>query len=659
MSSARRVAAIIVVSVSWALSLVAIVMTVAFELPILGEQNFTISYLLSAIVYGPVSALLLWYRADVVAVVLSVMAVGSAISTVGAQYAILSVSNPALPWTGFTQHVLDRLWLPGTLASFCFLPLLLTRRPVGRFVTALCVLGATASTVPLLATVTRQRPGAAPNPFAIHDPVVEATLVNLFYGSLAVVVALSIVTGVILIWRFIFGRRDERAGLGWLIIGHWLLVLFFNPSLMGWFPNPGNFLLAYAPFALPIAQLFMPAAILVLALGQRMWGLDVALNRALVWILLIAALLVAYASVALVLSNALPVPPTIAGVIGVGALALAIDPLRRWIQRRVDSLVYGDAAEPAQLMRALGSRLPGSAGGTDLQALVDALLMTLRLGYLSVRSTQRDATSVQAGTLGTGPLVHVVLRNANEAIGDVTAGASGSQKLDRRTTRVLEDIAGVLAVALQLSDANLEARQARESMLRVRDEERRMVRRELHDGLAPSIAATVADLDTIPAVLNQPRIARERIAVVRDELAQRTNDVRDLARTLLPGSLDSGDLRAALSELVARFETSDLAITLDFSGPGDLDSTRQAAIYHITAEAVLLSRRSAGARRVTIAVEAKTHDALIRVTHDGDASGADTEVVLASIRDRADDLGGDVVAEADETGLRLEIEVPS
>ena len=73
-------------------------------------------------------------------------------------------------------------------------------------------------------------------------------------------------------------------------------------------------------------------------------------------VLLLVALLLAYVSVATALTVLLPVPPTIAGVAGVAVLALGIAPLQRWIQRRVDSLVYGDAAEPAQLLRRVRRR---------------------------------------------------------------------------------------------------------------------------------------------------------------------------------------------------------------------------------------------------------------------------------------------------------------
>lgn len=655
----RRITAIAVVSFCWGVSLVTLALTFVFQLPLVGEQLFVISYLLGAVVYAPIAALLVWRRIGVVAVVLSVLAVGSALSAFGSQWAFLVAQFPGLPGLAFAQHILDRAWLPGTLAAFSFLPLLLTHRRVTRGTLVLAIIGSVASVLPVLLALVRQRPGAGTNPLAILTPGFQDTIVVLFYTSLAVVVAVAIATGLALIYRWFTWDTDERRGLGWLIVGQWLLIAFFSPSLLAWFPNLAFFLSDYAPLALPFAQLFMPAALLVLALGQRLWGLDVAVNRTIVWMLLVVALMLAYISVAMFANSVLPVPPTIAGVVGVAAVVLAVEPIRRWIQRRVDSLVYGEAAEPAQLMRSLGAQLGEGAAGAELQRLVDALLVTLRLGFLSVRSTRVGGVSAAAGIPGIGALTEVELRNAHESIGVVTATARGRQRLDRRTAQVLEDIAGVLSVALQLADVNEEARQARDRIVDVRDEERRMVRRELHDGLAPALASTVAELEAIPALIDEPDRARRAIDDVRTEIAARTNDVRDLARTLLPGSLDAGDLEAALSELGERFSSNAIRIDVFARETCELDSTRQAAVYHVAAEAVLLARRSPRVSRIGIDVEVNDRDAVITVTHDGDARGTDTDVVIASISDRAEDLGGVVRTQRDPDGLLLVVEVPA
>lgn len=652
--------AIAIVIVSWALCAAAIVFAAVFDLPLIGEQNFSPLYLINAFVYAPVSALLIARRPNAVAIVLAVLAIGSGASALAAQYSALALLDPQLPGAGVSQHILDRLWLPGTLAAFSVVPLLLTNRPLAPLMKGLVVVGGVASVLPMLLTTVRQRPGAAPNPLALEGDAAQNALVQAFYVSLTTVVIVAVISGVVLFWRWRFGPADDRRGAGWLLLGQWMLILFFGPMLLAWLPGPAYFLADAAPLAAPLAQIFMPAAVLVNALGQRLWGVDVALNRAVMWVLLIAVLIVGYVVIATALSRLLPVPPTSAGVIAVAALALGIEPLRRWIQRRVDSLVYGDAADPAALMRSLGSKLSGDEG-RGLQPLIDALRPTLRIGRLSVHSVQQHAVVADSGsTPESEASVQIPLLNAHEQIGTLTVTGEGGQRVDHRTVAALERIAGVLAVALQLSDANREALEARENVLGARDEERRMVRRELHDGLAPTLATAAAGVGAALVELDEdPSAARARIATVRAALSTLTNEVRDLARTLLPGALDNGDLDGALAELAARFGSDRLEITIVVLGDRELDPTRQAAVYHVVAELVLLTRRTAGVQRLEVVVDRTDARAtLIRIDHAAPAIAPGLAAVLASVRDRAEELGGSLVVRH-APGLHLTVEVPS
>jgi signal transduction histidine kinase len=251
----------------------------------------------------------------------------------------------------------------------------------------------------------------------------------------------------------------------------------------------------------------------------------------------------------------------------------------------------------------------------------------------------------------------LALRNDRDVVGWVTARSEGSQRIDRRTRRVLERISGVLAVALQLAAINRDIAEARDRALEVAEEERRMVRRELHDGLAPALEHSAGLLAGVPAMLESDRAsARRALTDVRADLAERTIEVRDLARTLLPGALDAGDLAAALDELASRFSGAALTITAESSGLNALDPSRQAAVHHLVAEAVLLVRRSVGAREAAIAVHVAGDVARIAITADVPfAVGPAAQATLASIADRTDDLGGTLEVPADGRGIRVEV----
>lgn len=653
-SSARPAAAIVVIALSWIPAIAAIAIIVRVGYPVFGPHEFATLYLLNALVWGPVSGLLISRRSNAIGIILATMAIGSGISAVAQQLSRLPGTD--LLDLGFSQHVLERLWMPGTLASFSIGPLLLTARPIARWTRALVITGVVAALVPLLTSIPRQRPTAAPNPLAIDLPAVQDIVVVLFTSALAVSVALAIVTDLVLVWRWRRGPADDRRGVGWLVIGQTLLVVFFSPTFLPWLPAPAAFWSQYAPLVPTLSLVFMVAAVVVTALGQRLWGIDIAVNRVVVDLLLLLVLVLVYVSIAIPASILLPVPPPIAGAAGVAALVLTLEPLRRWVQRRVDALVYGEAADPAQLVARLGT--DGHEAGVDgLTALVAELRTTLRLGALEVRSSDPDGPVVVVGA-GGGPATLLTLRNASTVVGWVRASSAGRQRVDGRTRKVLERISGVLVVALQLETINRGLAEVRDRALGVGEEERRMLRRELHDGLAPAIESSAARLHAVPSLLEKdPILARADLRRIQEDLAVRTTEVRDLARTLLPGALDAGDLDAALRELASRFSSHRLEIVVESHGTNTLQPARQGAVHHLAAEAVLLLRRASAVQHATILVEVDEEVARIEVDADAPfASGIAAGPTVRSIEDRADELGGTLRITDD--GARLLVEVP-
>lgn len=627
----RLVAAALVALAAWVPAAAAVALTVVFALPLAGPRGFVSLYLIDAVVWGAVSALLVARRPNPVGAVLAVTAVGSALSALGAQVALSPFGG--ILGSGVAAHVVGLLWLPGTLLSLSVLPLLLTSRPLRRTEQTLVGAGVVAAVL---------------------------SVAGLLAVALAVSVVLAIVTAVVLLRRWRSGPIDERRGAGWLALGQLLLLVFVGPTLLPVPTGATEVIIRFLPLAPFAAIVFMAVAVVVAALGSGLWGIESAVNRVLVDVLLLVLLVMLYVSVALPASTALPVPPTIAGAAGVAALALALAPARRWLQRRVDALVYGDAAEPAQLLARIG-RHPGGAE-QGLGSLVAELRDALRLGRLEVRAVETGGPVVVAGAPGYAAPTVLPLRTGRRTAGWVHAGSTSGHRVDRRTRYVLERISGVLVIALQLETVNRDLDEARVRLLSVGAEERRMVRHDLRDGLAPALAASADRLGAVATRLDGgTRVGvgdvREEVRAVRGEIAARTTEVRDLARTLLPGALDAGDVDTALTELASRFSGERLDITAVSNGTRDLDPARQAALHHLAAEAVLLIRRASGVRRAELRVDVGTDD--IRVVAGADAPfalGPSAAPTLASLSDRAEELGGTLVVHP--AGDALDVTVP-
>jgi len=654
--TAALVAGVAVTAVSWALAVAGVVAAAVIGPPYVHEGDLTPVYLGYAIVWGGVAGIIVSRGSRFVGVLLSVQGVGAGLSLLLTVLSRAGTGDPAID--GLLAHLADRAWIPGALASFSILPLLLTTRPLGRAVRGLVGAGLVLSLVPVVLAVFRQRQGAIPNPLAIADPVVQEVLRTTIVVAFTAAVALGAVSVVVAVWRRWFGPVTDRAGQGWIVVGQTMLVLLGSPIFLPIWPELAQTLSRVSPLAPIVALLFMPAAVIVFALGRRVGGIDVAVNRAVVNVLLVAVLVLAYSAIATTIAIALPVAPLIAGVIGVAALALGIEPLRIWIQGRVDEREYGDAADPAQLVRTLGDRVPDDVDGDDLRALAEELRSALRLARLELHSAELGGVSAASGGPG-GPPARIPLRGSSGEVGWIEAAAPGRQRVDRRVVRVLDQVSGVLAVAVRLADINRDILDAGERAREVGAEERRMVARELDEGLGPGLARSVDRLDRVPALVagGDPTAGAE-LAGIREELSERTTEVRDLARTLLPGALDSGDVDQALRELAARFSSARLDIAVDGMLGDAIPEGREAAVHHLVAELVLLARRAPDARLARIAIEVEPRTVRIALTVDGRGRPSDEAPILGSVRDRAAELGGSLDDGEAASLRRIVVEVP-
>jgi signal transduction histidine kinase len=650
------VAGAVVTALSWGLALAAVVAALVIGPPYLVDGDLTVVYLGYAIVWGGVAGIIVARGARFVGVLLSVQAIGAGLSLLLTVLLRAGTSDPG--FDGALAHLADRAWIPGALASFSILPLLLTTRPLGRAVRVLVVAGLVVAIVPVALAPFRQRDGVIPNPLAIPDPVVQEVLRATIVAAFTAAVALGAVSLAVAAWRRWFGPAPDRPGQGWIVLGQALLVVLGSPIFLPIWPELAQAFNRVSPLAPIVALLFMPAAVIVFSLGRRVGGIEVTVNRTVVNVLLVAVLVLAYAGVAMTIAIVLPVPPLIAGVIGVAALALGIEPLRIWIQRRVDELVYGDAADPAQLVRTLGDRVPDDVDGDDLRALAEELRSALRLARLELHSAETGGVRAVSGGPG-GPPARIPLRGSSGEVGWIEAAAPGRQRVDRRVVRVLDQVSGVLAVAVRLADINRDILDAGERAREVGAEERRMVARELDEGLGPGLARSADRLDRVPGlVAGGEASAGAELAGIRAELAERTTEVRDLARTLLPGALDSGDVDTALRELAARFSSARLDIAVEGMLGDAIPEGREAAVHHLVAELVLLARRAPDARLARIAIEVAPRTVRIALTVDGRGRPADEAPILGSVRDRAAELGGALDDRETASRRELVVEVP-
>lgn len=626
--------------------------------------------LVCAVVYGVVAVLMLPRTRHPAAWIMVLVSVGCALSALATQYRRLEITHPGVPEGDALWMVAFPCWMLGTYSTVAVLPFLVSRGPLPRYARLLAGLGASVVVLGALGALTVVVKGAhsdgladpISNPFGIPwDPWQELVAATWLWPDRICVAlgALGAARLSVLWWR---RRGTAEQGFGWLLVGQLLLVVALVPIAFVDMQR-GELGLDLSGASLLAAQAFLPIALLVVVLGQQLWGIDAAVSRLAVWLLLTGTVVAMYVAAVWAIVRLLPISDQAAGLLVALGIALIAHPARLQLQRRVDMMVYGADSDPGAMLARLGEHLRHGREAGALPALAESIRTGLRLGAVQVQSLTNPDVRVETGPLTGARAVVLPLVVDRRHVGDLTMTPPPGQRLDPRTLSVAGDLSDIVAVALELDETNRRLQAASERLGEVRHQERRMLRRELHDSLGPVLAGVTLGLAASRRLIEtDPEQADRLLSELEAEVAGRSDAVRQLSRSLLPTQLDDGDLVAALEVLAHRFEGSGLVVQVVATGLGGVDTKHQVAVYYVAAEALLNVHRHSGATSVTISISGGDGDPVVlEVVDDGRGIGGDAVrgVGLQSMRERADELSGSIeVGPGECGGTRVRLVLP-
>lgn len=231
---------------------------------------------------------------------------------------------------------------------------------------------------------------------------------------------------------------------------------------------------------------------------------------------------------------------------------------------------------------------------------------------------------------------------------------------------MLEDLARQVGVAAHSVRLTAELQLARQRLVTAREEERRRLRRDLHDGLGPTLAGIGLEIEAARNLLTQDLPgAHNLLAKLAGRTQEATADIRRLVYGLRPPALDELGLIGALREHAARLagRPDGLYVSVDASAElGSLPAAVEVAAYRIVLEALTNAQRHSGASAVSMRLERKNDTLEMEVKDDGKGlePGYREGVGLASIRERAAELGGacSLAPCASGKGTRLQAVLP-
>ena len=558
-------------------------------------------------------------------------------------------ADHALPGENLALWDLNRLgaFLPVTVA------ILLMIFPTGRFLDGrwgrACQAGLALMVVAVLGAVVAPSAASAPDvalPPGVHlDAFTLPLPQGLADRAVPVAIALSI-GGVLLsmasvVVRYRRSRGLERERMRWLL---WSVIAMAVVIGLGLLVDVQavNDVVVFIVAALP------PIAMTVGIVNPTVVPVEDLVGRTVVYgvlsLVLVLVDLVVLAALTAALGDSLGQRQVVVTVLLLTAVLYG--PLRQRLSLVVRRWMLGDRAAPYDAVAGLAASLETADEGPEqLAAVARAVGAAFGVGFVSVE-VDRSGGERLVATYGERPAetrtLPITYRDAE--VGRLVLPARGLRsRLSRRDEQLLGDLVRQAATAARTSRLADELQDSRERLVVAREEERRRIRRDLHDGLGPALSGVVFRLDSARLLVDRdPEAAKGHLTATSEHVQEVVADVRRLVHDLRPPALDDLGLAGALRQQAERLGTGGFEVRVEVDDLPALPAAVEVAAYRIAAEALTNVVRHADARACTVRLGPDGGELVVEVRDDGVGidPAAQAGVGLLSLRERAAELGG-------------------
>jgi len=422
-----------------------------------------------------------------------------------------------------------------------------------------------------------------------------------------------------------------------------------------------------------LAALPLPIGLAAGILRDGLFDIDVVIRRTVVYGGLTLGVVASYVVVASAITAVVGIDHGFGvSLFATGVAALVALPLRDGLQHAVNRLLYGERDEPWRAIRRLGQRLDLAVDPERVfPTIVDTVAEALRAPFVALEVVNGAGRSVVVAERGRpqDATIGVPLVNGSDRVGSLVLGLrSGERGFRPDEMDLLRDLARQAGGAVHAIRLREDLALSHERLVAAREEERRRLRHDLHDGLGPSLASIGLRAEASAAlVASDPDAATRLLDELGADVQAALADVRRLVDGLRPPALDELGLLGAIRRQAERLESPTAsgavtAITVEGSPAPlpELPAAVEVAAYRIVVEAMTNAVRHAAATTCRVRLEAG--DALtIEVVDDGLGLpvGMTPGTGLESMEARASELGGSLrIARTGAGGTRLEAWLP-
>jgi signal transduction histidine kinase len=625
---------------------------------------------LGLLYYAAAFVLFFKSRRDVKAC-LAVLALVTYGSTFSSLLYIASDGSPAMEsWTETIASV-------GRIALFLFLLLFPNGRPVSRWTFAIFVPFCLAQIASLIL------PGTS---FDLLNWPDHARIA--YYGSMIIASVYS------QIYRYRKQSTIEmRQQTKWVVYGATL-------SFLGFFVISG--FIVMLPEQTPVSYLILnvllhsfvsivPLTLSFAVLRHRLWDIDPLVNRTILYGALSLSIVLIYSVAVIYLGNLFQTEGNFfISLVATSIVAVVFGPLKNQLQKLVNRYMKGKHDDPYSILVGLGNQLIQPIAPEEmLRVVTETVRDALRLPFvgLSIGVNGREKEAAASGTgkydmhsfpiiLGGETLGSLILSSRSPDEAFTAEDRMLIEVMIRQAAPIVRNVTMTLGMKLLV----LDVQESREKLVLAREEERRQIRRNLHDELAPrllSLSFNVAAAQQHMA--KNPAAAHELLDELRGTIRLTVDDIRTMVHDLRPPALDEfgliGSLQARIHDMAKTQEQ--LAATLGNSdilefrlhAPVELPplpAAVEVAAYRIVTESLVNVVRHARATECVVRVEVSGSDELLLEVSDNGAglptrlsSPGNGGIGLTSIRERAAELSGTCSFQRlEKGGTRIKVVLP-
>jgi len=465
---------------------------------------------------------------------------------------------------------------------------------------------------------------------------------------------------------------DIRQQIKWLIFPVGLYGIFLLLFLFG--TAEANE--AFIGMSIALGQLAVAGMVVAIAFAifkYRLYDVDIIINRTLVYgtlttiILLIYIFIVGGMGAIFQAQNNL-----IVSLLATGIVAVLFQPLREWLQQRINKLIYGERDDPFETLSRLGKQMELAIPSDQvLPLLVKTIAQSLKLPYVGI--TIRGQKDISFGKETENPVAFPFIFQGETTGVLLASPRSHGESFSSAEMRLLQNLARQAGVVVRNAQLTSDLQRSRQNLVTAREEERHRLRRDLHDGIGPTMAGLTLKLeaatDLISSNLESGRKEELGEAILllselKSQTQETVQNIRHIVHTLRPPSLDVLGLVPALQAhfgQVATPRSLNIQMTTKPLSFPRLSAAVEVAAYRIVLEAVtnVINHAQAGICLVSLSLENGNLHMEINDNGLGLPKMHKNGIGLDSMRERAEELGGRLELFSSSWGTRVCADIPN